>query len=233
MIGDERNDENLLVAQTHLAFLKFHNKIIDRLTARPAPLSRRTLFEEARRIASWHYQWIVLFDFVERMTEDGLVAGSSTRAASSTASAPGPTSGGVLRRRLPARPLMVRERYDHNRIFGFGISSLATLFHFTGKSGGIVGQLATDEIGGPGQAMQKLPSNWAIDWRRFYEVVTPQPAGVTLNRARSLDPCIVPALHTLPGESGRNLLPSATSPAASASACRPARTSPRPWASSP
>ena len=82
--------------------------------------------------------------------------------------------------------------------------------------------------------MQKLPSNWAIDWRRFYEVVTPQPAGVTLNHARSLDPCIVPALHTLPGEAAATWsCPSATSPAASASACRPARTSPTPWASSP
>ena len=29
LIGDHRNDENLLVAQTHLAFLKFHNKVVD------------------------------------------------------------------------------------------------------------------------------------------------------------------------------------------------------------
>jgi hypothetical protein len=30
LIGDHRNDENLLVAQTQLAFLKFHNKVVDR-----------------------------------------------------------------------------------------------------------------------------------------------------------------------------------------------------------
>ena len=29
LIGDHRNDENLLVAQTHLAMLKFHNKVCD------------------------------------------------------------------------------------------------------------------------------------------------------------------------------------------------------------
>ena len=31
LIGDHRNDENLLVAQTHLAFLKFHNAVCDML----------------------------------------------------------------------------------------------------------------------------------------------------------------------------------------------------------
>jgi hypothetical protein len=33
VIGDHRNDENLVVAQTHLAFLKFHNKVVDLLAA--------------------------------------------------------------------------------------------------------------------------------------------------------------------------------------------------------
>ena len=30
-VGDLRNDENLLVAQFHTAFLRFHNKVVDRL----------------------------------------------------------------------------------------------------------------------------------------------------------------------------------------------------------
>ena len=33
LIGDPRNDENLIVAQTHLAFTKFHNAIVDRIVA--------------------------------------------------------------------------------------------------------------------------------------------------------------------------------------------------------
>jgi hypothetical protein len=207
VIGDERNDENLLVAQTHLAFLKFHNKVIDILRSRPAPLTGSALFEEARRIVTWHYQWIVLFDFVERLTEDGLVRkikheGRKFYRFRTTPFMPVEFSAAGYR----LGHSMVRERYQHNRIFGFGIASLSTLFHFTGKSGGIVGQLSENEIGGPGQDMQMLPSNWAIDWRSFYEVIAPQPAGVTLNHARGLDPFIVPALHTLPGEQGRNLV---------------------------
>src|SRR3712207_1382995 len=66
LIGDPRNDENLIVAQTHLAFLRFHNKVVDWLredpTRREAPL-RKTIFEEARDTVIWHYQWVVVHDF--------------------------------------------------------------------------------------------------------------------------------------------------------------------------
>jgi len=47
IIGDPRNDENLIVAQTHLAFLKFHNKVVDRLEA-TTKLKKGKLFDEAQ-----------------------------------------------------------------------------------------------------------------------------------------------------------------------------------------
>ena len=47
LIGDHRNDENLLVAQTHLAFLKFHNKVCDLLAGSANPPA--DIFAEARR----------------------------------------------------------------------------------------------------------------------------------------------------------------------------------------
>ena len=37
LIGDHRNDENLLVAQTHLTMLKFHNAVCDMLSNGPNP----------------------------------------------------------------------------------------------------------------------------------------------------------------------------------------------------
>jgi hypothetical protein len=40
LIGDHRNDENLLVAQTHLAMLKFHNAICDTLHLAPCGRGR-------------------------------------------------------------------------------------------------------------------------------------------------------------------------------------------------
>ena len=62
LIGDPRNDENLVVSQLHLAFLKFHNAIVDRLA--PLGLQGAELFAEAQRLVRWHYQWILLHQFL-------------------------------------------------------------------------------------------------------------------------------------------------------------------------
>ncbi|MDQ1638824.1 MAG: hypothetical protein QOF62_2163 [Pyrinomonadaceae bacterium] len=62
LTGDPRNDENAIVSQLHLAFIRFHNKVLDGL---PANMPNR--FDEARRIVRWHYQWVVLHDFLRKI----------------------------------------------------------------------------------------------------------------------------------------------------------------------
>ncbi|MEL6138337.1 MAG: peroxidase family protein [Cyanobacteria bacterium J06628_6] len=62
LIGDPRNDENRIVSQMQLAFIKFHNAVIDRLTSEGYPEGER--FEEAQRLVRWHYQWIVLHEYL-------------------------------------------------------------------------------------------------------------------------------------------------------------------------
>jgi len=79
LIGDPRNDENVIVGQLHLTFLRFHNKVVERLKAEGfntgvddgTVLDR--LFEEAQRQVRWHYQWIVLHDFLPRICGDAVV----------------------------------------------------------------------------------------------------------------------------------------------------------------
>ncbi len=72
IIGDPRNDENLIVAQLHLAFLKFHNAIVDHLLA-GGPKSPGAIFTEAQRLVRWHYQWIILNEFLPATVGQGLV----------------------------------------------------------------------------------------------------------------------------------------------------------------
>jgi hypothetical protein len=66
LIGDPRNDENLIISQLHLAILNFHNHVVDDPLL--AGLSTDKRFDEARRIVRWHYQWIVIHDFLKRIT---------------------------------------------------------------------------------------------------------------------------------------------------------------------
>jgi hypothetical protein len=203
LIGDHRNDENLVVAQTHLAMLKFHNKVCDDLAGKGRPAD--AIFGEARQIVTWHYQWMVLHDFVERITEKGIVAKILQQ-------------GRRFYRfkKFPYMPVefsaaayrfghsMVRERYSHNKIFtnggAGGAASLDQLFQFTGLSGAIAGQLAGQV---PGFHLPALPSNWIIDWRRYHDFKQPpNPADVPLNPSRKIDPFLVPKLHDLPGGGG-------------------------------
>lgn len=67
IIADARNDENAIVAQLHLLFLQFHNKVVGCVHGNRPWLSCNELFDEARRIVTWHYQWIVVHDFLDHI----------------------------------------------------------------------------------------------------------------------------------------------------------------------
>ena len=54
VIGDPRNDENAIVSQLHLLFVRFHNRLVDELGS----------FFEARRVLLRHYHWIVLREYL-------------------------------------------------------------------------------------------------------------------------------------------------------------------------
>jgi Animal haem peroxidase len=77
VIGDKRNDENNIVVQIHALWQRFHNKIMFDLAkptsskgnARPG-LTGKGAFNTAQRLVRWHYQWVVIHDFVRRIVGD-------------------------------------------------------------------------------------------------------------------------------------------------------------------
>lgn len=71
LIGDFRNDENRIVSQIQLAMIRFHNRICDDLA--PDISDRKKLYEEARRLTTWHYQWAVVHDFLTHICGAGVV----------------------------------------------------------------------------------------------------------------------------------------------------------------
>lgn len=198
LIADPRNDENLILAQTHLAFLKFHNKVMDTLLNTLPPdgngADGETAFDKLSRIVRWHYQWIVLNDFLPRVVDPSILddVKENGRKLYNFDNPPFngtpfmPVEFSVAAYRLGHT--MVREAYNHNRVFhvgkpGLTVATLSLLFRFTG-GGGFVGD------------HHALPSNWIIDWRRFYEVGDPRPRLV--NVTRRLDTLLSPTLFNLP-----------------------------------
>jgi Animal haem peroxidase len=71
LLGDPRNDVHVLVSQLHVAFLRLHNLFVRRLREDGVPEAE--LFEQARRATTWHYQWVIVNDFLPRAVGRDLV----------------------------------------------------------------------------------------------------------------------------------------------------------------
>lgn len=73
ILVEHRNDENEIISQIHVGFLKFHNTLID----------QGLTFEQARRTTIRYYQWIVLHEFLPHIVGqdviDGLLNGTIPR----------------------------------------------------------------------------------------------------------------------------------------------------------
>ena len=71
LIPDPRNDENLVIAQTHLAFIRFHNRVVDELSL--TGLTGERLFRAAKELVVRHYQFMLRTDFLPRIVDPAIV----------------------------------------------------------------------------------------------------------------------------------------------------------------
>ena len=173
LIGDPRNDENLVVAQLHVAFLRAHNRLVD---------DQGENFGGARRLLRRHYQHIVLHDFLKKIADPQIVDETIESNRIYT-----PDEDRVF---MPLEfsaaayrfgHSMVRARYNFN--VNFPEATLGELFTFTALSG---------ELGD----FDTLPEIWIIEWENFVDV------GASFTRARSLDTKLVEPLFELPDVQG-------------------------------
>ncbi len=190
VIGDGRNDENLAVAQTHLAFLKYHNAL--------AADNPEKSFADLRHEVTLHYQAIVLTDFLPRVLDKAVlndVLQNGRRYYTDEQKDCMPIEFSVAAYRMGHS--MVRPSYEWNRIFNtgadFGIATFEQIFEFSGVSG------IRSEEDPPFRGLPTLPSNWIVDWRRLYDFS--EVGGERheqLNFARKLDAKMSLDLKTLP-----------------------------------
>ena len=178
IIGDPRNDENLIVSQLHHAMLKFHNRVVDLLVTAAFP---GDIFAEAKKIVTQHYQWCVVHDFLPRVC-----GAAAVNAAISSIHTPVGSSF-----RMPAEFAMAAYRFGHSMIrngytlnssLPATVSTLANVFAFV--------------------RVPRLPvfSNWAVDFNMFFN--TAHSVGASFNNARTIDSVLANGLEAIPGGSG-------------------------------
>jgi hypothetical protein len=206
LIGDPRNDENRIVAQLQATMIRFHNRMVDVLGAGAA-------FEDVRDQVRWHYQWVVVNDFLPTIINEETVRNVFPHLASGRS---------VAHDRPVVRiPRLQRENRHHDGFlmpvefsvaaYRFGHSMIRPIYRlnetvarrpiFSTSSD------AAADLGG----FRPMPSDWAIDWQFFVDigqsapdVDSPNdPIGVspftrTPQRAYKIDTSVVGALGHLP-----------------------------------
>jgi heme peroxidase len=192
IVPDPRNDENLAVAQTHLAFSRFHNRVVDTQVG-SFPASQK--FAAAREIVTKHYQWMIRTDYLPRICAQGIVKDVFDNGRKAFEVGVDPT-------KVPTMPIefsvaafrlghaMVRRAYNWNKIFDDGSGTLDLLFFFSATGG---------DLGGD----TRLPSSWIADWRRMYDFGEAGKQNLKVpaskfNRAMRIDTTLVDPLKNLP-----------------------------------
>jgi hypothetical protein len=171
VIGDPRNDENLIVVQFHHAMLRFHNAVVDLLLA-----ARFTgdIFAEAKRIDTHHYQWAVVHDFLERICGANAMSDAIRNV----------QPDHRRRFRMPVEFAVAAYRFGHSMIrdtyfvnFNFPTATLKQVFQFNRNP------------------LLPVFSNWVVDFNAFFET---RHATGTNNLARKIDSFIANGLEFLP-----------------------------------
>ncbi|MBD0352545.1 MAG: hypothetical protein ICV65_15460, partial [Flavisolibacter sp.] len=183
IIGDPRNDENLIVSQLHHAFIKFHNKVVDHLLSTSFT---GDLFTESKKITTHHYQWAVINDYLKKMADPAIVDRTLRD---------GPRFFTARQFVMPVEFSVAAYRFGHSMIRNdyfvnapltgalSGAASLKQVFQFI--------------------RVPLLPatSNWVVDFNLFFNArPIPTANGVQFNFTRKIDTRLASGLESLPGE---------------------------------
>lgn len=169
IIGDPRNDSHVVISQLHLRFVDAHNAFVDR--ARAAATSEGDLFDVAARELRWHYQSVVLNEFLpsligRRLTDELLCDGCRFYRPSGTAY-------------IPLEFADAAYRYGHSQIRQ----------RYVLRGGGAAHPLFPDLIG-----FRPVPADCVVDWACFFD----DGSRNTAQRAKRIDGRMVKALIELP-----------------------------------
>ncbi len=147
LLGDPRDDVHLIISQLHLAFLKFHNAVIDYLRAKG--VSSSDVFSQAQRLVRWHYQWIVVHEFLPLTVGKELMQDLLSNGLQFYTYADQPY--------IPVEFADAAYRYGHSQVRS----------SYTLNDGGAKGQVFPDYAG-----TCPVPHDRVVDWAYFFDVAS-------------------------------------------------------------
>jgi hypothetical protein len=191
IIPEHRNDQNLILVQLHLAVVRFHNQLVDHVRERGTP--RAAVFEKARRLTRWHYQWAVIHDFLPRIVGDDLVGPNGTVYRQVAGTRPAINLDFYRPTNKRGRPFMPIEfavaayRFGHSTIRPFYVINETTL-----DRGGVpvFGPKGGFNLNGD----RPIPPDLVMDWKNILPADPDFPA----RRPRKLDTNLSLPLTSLP-----------------------------------
>jgi Animal haem peroxidase len=73
IIGDPRNDENMMIAGLHAAFLLFHNNAVNLVRSQNPSITDVQAYFQAHRLTVWHYEWMILHEFLPHVVPQSVI----------------------------------------------------------------------------------------------------------------------------------------------------------------
>jgi heme peroxidase len=168
LIGDPRNDENSIVSQFQALMLRFHNRVVE--------LHPDLEFPKLQKIVRWHYQWVVIHDFLPRIVCSSVLDALKTNNKYDYKKLEFyrwknepfmPVEFSVAAYRLGHS--MVRPGYRLND----DDATLLPIFPVPDGVPGVPAGGLPDGLAG----FQAMAKNRGIDWGRFIDVGSPRPYG--------------------------------------------------------
>ena len=161
IIGDPRNDENVIVNQLQGLFFRFHNRFVDAHPEMP--------FSKIQREVRFHYQWMIINDFLPRLITQSVYdkVFPHHKKGHSIADAPPELQFYHAKNEafMPFEFSAAAYRFGHSMIrpgyrLNDGDNTLLPIFGHERKSGR------------PRSLRGFMPpeSNWGIDWARFIDI---------------------------------------------------------------
>ncbi len=169
IIGDPRNDSHMLVSQLHLAMQRVHNAFVARAKRDGVPDGE--LFNHALRETRWHYQWIVLHEFLPQLIGPELTAELDAHGPRYYAPGDAPF--------IPLEFADAAYRYGHCQI----------RHKYLANKANPAAPLFPDFLG-----FRPVPSERRIDWTLFFD----HKGATSAQRAKKIDGRLVQSLIQLP-----------------------------------